>query len=181
MNYKKEFYRLKELIQSPDIRIIIYKKKNYFKYRYASGYVYLLEQPKKIFIAGKGAYTKLICRLLHEYGHVLDYEQWKDTARWALYIQFLTDNIPFGAKVSIKMKRAILWSEFLADEQAKRTVKRFNSTYPIEQINKHQFMNVALQNFEITYGKDAPQEVGNLFFDNVQQGMTKATFMDLPF
>lgn len=181
MNYKKEFYRLREIIQSTGIKIRVYKTKSYFKSNYSTGYVTLLDRPKTIFLAGKTPYKFLLMHLVHEYGHVLDYDRWKHTKRWALYTTYLKEIRNLVKKVPNKTKRAVLYSEFLADEQAKRILKRFKSTYPVELINEHQFINVHIRSFELTYGKEPPQAVGDIFLQNMHQGITKKTFMDLHF
>ena len=93
----------------------------------------------------------------------------------------MTSNDNFIRKVSRSTKRAILYSEFLADEQAKRLLKSFKSNYPEELINEHQFINVHMRNFELTYGKATPPTIVDIFLKNMHQGITKKDFMDFHF
>ena len=181
MHFKKEFYRLKEAVQSPGIRVVVYKSKSYFKNNDAAGYVDLCEYPRKIFIAGKAEYKFLIMRLLHEYGHVLDYNRWVDTTRWKLYSTYLEEENNFIRKLPHEMKRAILYSEFIADEKAKQALKIFKSHYPISLISDHQFINVHTRNFELTYGKETPPAIVDIFLKNMHQGITKKNFMNFSF
>lgn len=176
MIYKKEFYRLKNIVQEDNVQVAIYNKP-YFKTNDGSGYADIWG--KKIYIAGKASYKFLIMRLLHEYGHVLDYYKWKNSKRWKINTDYLQTG-PYVRIVSKTTKRAVLHSEFLADEQAKRCLKRFKSNYPIELINEHQFVNVNIRNFELAYGKAPPPCVVDIFLENMcTEILTKDTFMDL--
>jgi len=177
MNYKKEFYRLKEIVKSNNVIVSVYNKA-YFKNNDAAGYAYILT--RKIYIAGKASYKLLIMRLMHEYGHIVDYDRWKASKRWKNNIKYL-QNGPYIQIVSQDVKHAILYSEFLADQQAKILLKKFKSAYPEELINQHQFINVQLRNFELTYGKSTPPCIVDIFLKNMHQGLTKDNFMDLHF
>lgn len=179
MNFKKEFYILKELIESFDVKVSFYKNKYNFKNHDADGYADFWD--RKIVLAGKPSYKFAIIRLLHEYGHIVDFDRWAKSKRWQLNIQYLYDNKLAIRKVERSIKWAILYSEFLADEQAKRLLKKFKSNYPKEMINEHQFINVHIRNFELTYGKGIYPAVMDIFLGNMHYGMTKENFMDLHF
>ena len=176
VTYKTEFYRLKNIIKEDNVKVSVYNKA-YFKDNEASGYADIWQ--RKISIAGKTSYKFLIMRLMHEYGHLVDYAQWKKSKRWKLNTEYLSTG-PYVQIVPKDVKRAILYSEFLADERAKRLLKTFKSSYPIELINEHQFINVNLRNFELTYGKMTPSCIVDIFLANMtKETLTKENFMDL--
>ena len=177
VNYKKEFYRIKKLVNADNVIVSIYNKP-FFKNGEAAAYSYVWD--RKISIAGKAGYKFLIMRLLHEYGHVVDYDRWKFSKRWKTNINYLQTG-DYIQIVPLPVKQAILYSEFLADELAKRLIRKFKSSYPEELINEHQFINIHLRNFELTYGKNAPPCIVDLFLKNMHQGITKDTFMHFHF
>ena len=171
MTYKKEFYRLKEIVQADNVKVYAYKKKSHFIGTDSGGYASVFD--RTITVACKPSYKFGIMRLLHEYGHILDYDRWYTTRRWLQYYIYLVSNDHFIRKVQQSTKRSILYSEFLADEQAKRILKRYKSSYPVELINEHQFINVHTRNFELTYGKATPPSIVDIFLKNMHQGITK--------
>ena len=93
MIYKKEFYRLREIIQSDNVKIYAYKNKSCFKDNDATGYANIWD--RKITVACKPSYKFGVMRLLHEYGHLLDYDRWQKSHRWSLYSIYLLDDEQF--------------------------------------------------------------------------------------
>jgi hypothetical protein len=93
--------------------------------------------------------------ILHEYGHILDYRKKKNTKRWILasefdgYTELTVHTAPAMPK---KAKIAILQTEYIADQFAKKLAKKYNVSFPEHYLDIEQILNIKVRKYEMIHG-----------------------------
>lgn len=159
MDHQKDFDKARSLIESErKVEIRVYYNKETFSSMGPSvaAYVHLGKNPPKMMLKlGEDQdYEDLLCNMLHEYGHVIDYARYWNTDRWYLFSVYDYGTKMEGiAEYPGYIKRAILYSEYLADEVAKRLLKEYALNLDEKRLTLNQTMNVKNRKYELAKGE----------------------------
>ena len=159
--YELEFERVRDLIRDEGKAVIsVFRDRDEFGNNNGSviGYVHENKVPAKIMLLQNKTYTHrdILVALLHEYGHVLDYEQYSKCKRWGLMKEFGTYNdaaIYAAPQMPKYAKEALIKTEYLADVRALRLINKYNvcitpAAYVCEAI-----VGINIRKWELMRGK----------------------------
>lgn len=159
---KKEFYRLKSLLEGKDIKIVI---KNNFRDKLCYGYVYYEKAIPEIYVK-KCTYSNMIDTLLHEYGHILDFNKYKNSKRrkcLGRHGDYDTNKVKLKKSKKFKSfcKLNILKSEIYAYKFGEKFAKTNKIMYDILDYQVNIYKTFIINLFQLYYGMPFTNDLEN--------------------
>jgi hypothetical protein len=155
--YKKHFKDLcKKVRESGKATIKIVREEENSNSDVAA-YVYLSENPPKIILKKEKKYTykQLILDLLHEFGHVLDYEKYKKSKRWKIWDSYGKYSLEKAKCLSKNIKVELIKTEYIAEKYVQRLLKRYNlfNLFEEARLEAEVYLQIQIRKHELIIGK----------------------------
>lgn len=156
--YRKDFFRARSKVESEGLaRIRLYLNKPRFKgTSRAFAYTYVTEGLIVLRKSYDISYLDLTHCLLHEYGHILDYQENFNLFRWRIAAEYDTHDDNYYENVqgySDRIKTSLLETEWVADEISKDLAKKYEIEFPENYIEIEQIVSAKARKYGIIFGK----------------------------
>lgn len=167
---KEEIYRLRNLFQEEGLADIVIVRGGSLKDN-AGGYCLLSEKPPAIKILCDCFNKDALLSLLHEIGHVKDYNRYKQSKRWKLTaFDYTSDTVSTAVDYSKTTRYAFAITEYIAEEKIKGLLKKYAVLIPItvKELYQNQTFQTIVKLWEMYHGKIAT--------DTAKKGMIRFSY-----